>query len=245
MPHDPDARLIDAGPAVRPGPAGEGRPPPELVIFDCDGVLIDSEIVVCRLTSEELSRAGYEIGTDEVIRRFAGRPEREMVAEIEAEWGRPVPDQYFTGMRTRVQHAYGSELQAMPGVTDLLDRLLIDTCVASSSDPAKLRLGLETVGLYDLFAPNVVSASYVAHGKPAPDVFVYAAGWMRTPAARCVVIEDSVPGVRAGVAAGMRVFGFAGGSHCDPGHRDRLLAAGAEQVMDRLGELEALLPAAF
>ena len=241
MPHDAEA----AAAIVLPTAADERRPVPELIIFDCDGVLIDSEIVVCRLTSEELSRVGYQISTRQVIQRFAGRPEREMIAEIEAEWGRPVPDRYFTAMRTRVGHAYGSELQAMPGVASLLDRLRIAVCVASSSDPAKLRLGLETVGLYGRFAPQVVSGSYVTHGKPAPDVFVFAAGWMRTPVASCVVIEDSVPGVRAGVAAGMRVFGFAGGGHCDEGHRDRLLAAGAEQVMNRLGDLRALLPAAF
>ena len=225
--------------------ASDGAATPELVIFDCDGVLIDSEIVVCRLTSEELTRVGYDISTQQVIRRFAGRPEREMVAEIQAEWGRVVPEQYFAAMRTRVEHAYASELQAVPGVVELVARIRIPVCVASSSDPAKLSLGLETVKLYDRFAPHVVSASYVRHGKPAPDVFIHAAGWMRTPVASCVVIEDSVPGVRAAVAAGMRAFGFTGGSHCEAGHADRLLAAGAERVMDRMGDLQVLLPAAF
>jgi beta-phosphoglucomutase-like phosphatase (HAD superfamily) len=117
--------------------------------------------------------------------------------------------------------------------------------VASSAYPAKLRLGLETVGLYARFAPNIVSASFVARGKPAPDVFIYAAGRMRAPVGRCLVIEDSVPGVHAAVAAGMRVFGFVGGAHCDPDHRDRLLAAGAEQVMESFDELESLVPGAF
>lgn len=230
---------------VRPCVAAQGRPSPDLVIFDCDGVLIDSEIVVCRLTAEELTRAGYAIDTRDVIRRFAGRPEHEMVAEIEAEWGRAVPAAYFAAMRTRVEAAYAGELVAMPGVAGMLDRLRIPFCVASSSYPAKLRLGLETTGLYDRFAPHVVSASLVAHGKPSPDVFIYAAGWMRTPVAHCVVVEDSVPGVRAAVAAGIRVFGFAGGSHCEAGHHQRLLAAGAEQIMDRLDALQSLIPAAF
>ena len=223
--------------------AGAGWP--GLVVFDCDGVLIDSEIVVCRLTAEELTRLGYAIATSEVIRRFAGRPEREMLAEIEAEWGRPVPAAYSAAMTARVAHAYAHELQVMPGAAELLRRLRVEVCVASSSHPEKLRLGLETVGLHDRFAPHVVSASLVAHGKPAPDVFVFAAGWMRTPVAQCLVIEDSVPGVQAARAAGMRVIGFAGGSHCGAGHGERLLAAGAEQVVARFEELDALVPGAF
>jgi HAD superfamily hydrolase (TIGR01509 family) len=227
-----------------PGPAPP-RPWPGLVVFDCDGVLIDSEIVVCRLTAEEFTRLGYRVGTEEVISRFAGRPEREMIADVEADWGRPVPEEFFARVRERMERAYATELRAMPGVADLLDRLRAPSCVASSAYPAKLRLGLAAVGLYDRFAPNVVSASTVARGKPAPDVFVYAAGWMRTPVADCLAVEDSVPGVRAARAAGMRALGFAGGRHCGPGHRERLLAAGAEHVMERFEEFDDLAPAAF
>jgi HAD superfamily hydrolase (TIGR01509 family) len=216
-----------------------------LIIFDCDGVLIDSEIVVCRLTGEELTRLGFPITTEEVIRRFAGRPEREMIAEVEGDWGRSVPMEYFTRMKQRVEHSYATELRIMPGIAELLERLQVDVCVASSAYPAKLKLGLDTVGLYEAFAPDIVSASYVARGKPAPDVFIYAAGSMRTPAANCLVIEDSVPGVQAAIAAGMRVFGFTGGRHCDAAHGERLLAAGAEKVMQSFAEFEDLLPAAL
>jgi HAD superfamily hydrolase (TIGR01509 family) len=217
----------------------------ELVIFDCDGVLIDSEIVVCRLTSEELTRLGYSITTSEVIERYAGRPEHEMIADIERDWGRAVPAEYFGRIRQRIDQAYSAELCAIPGVADVLERIRIPVCVASSSYPEKLKLGLETVGLYRQFAFNLVSASFVAHGKPAPDVFIYAAGWMRTPIPDCLVIEDSVPGVRAARAAGMRVFGFTGGGHCFPGHGSRLLDAGAELVISDFHELDAQLPAAF
>ena len=218
---------------------------PRLLIFDCDGVLIDSEIVVCRLTAEILTDLGYPVTTEEVIRRFAGRPERGMIAEIEADWGRPVPPEFFLRVRQGIDHAYATELRIMPGITDLLDRLQAKTCVASSAYPTKLKLGLDAVGLHDRFAPNIVSASWVAQGKPAPDVFIYAAGWMRTPAADCLVIEDSTAGVRAAITAGIRVFGFTGGRHCAAGHREKLLEAGAEQVMDSFDELEALIPSAF
>ena len=247
---------VQQGPALRlrrPSPAMVFNMPQdntnpertELIIFDCDGVLIDSEIVVCRLTSEELTRLGYPITTAEVIERYAGHSEHEMIADIEQDWGRAVPPEYFGRIRQRIDQAYSTELRAIPGIADVLGRIRIPVCVASSCYPEKLRLGLETVGLHQRFAPNLVSASFVAHGKPAPDVFIYAAGWMRTPIPGCLVIEDSVPGVRAARAAGMRVFGFTGGGHCFPGHGSRLLDAGAERVINDFRELDVQLPPAY
>ena len=227
-------------------PAPRGRTvAAKLVIFDCDGVLIDSEIVVCRLASEELTRVGYPITLDQVIERFAGRPEREMMAEITGDLGQPVPAEYYDRLRRRIEEAYRTELRAVPGVLETLAALRIPACVASSSHPAKLRLGLEATGLHGCLAPNVISASAVAHGKPAPDVFIYAAGWMRAAVGDCVVVEDSVPGVRAAVAAGMGVIGFAGGAHCGPGHGSRLAAAGASSVITQFRDLGAALPEAF
>lgn len=220
-------------------------PPVELIIFDCDGVLIDSEILVCRLVAEELTGLGYAVSTRDVIDRFAGRPEREMVADIEADWGRTLPQSFFEQCRRRTKEAYGSELAAISGVADILGRVTIPVCVASSAYPEKLRLGLESAGLYDRLAPNVISASYVAQGKPAPDVFLYAAGWMRQPVAGCMVVEDSVAGVTAARRAGMRVIGFVGGSHCKPDHGERLEAAGAEAIATHFSDLSHLLPEAF
>ena len=225
--------------------AEQVRAEPALLIFDCDGVLVDSEILVCTAVSEELTRLGYSITPEEVVRRFAGRPEREILAEVGDNWGRPVPDTYYTRMKTRVEAAFSCELQAIAGVNEMLAELQLPRCVASSSAMPKLEQGLRHVGLLHLFAPNIVSAQLVAQGKPAPDVFIFAAGTMRTAVDRCLVIEDSEPGVRAARAAGMRVFGFTGGSHCAPGHRDRLLAAGAEQVLSSMQELPAALPSAF
>lgn len=220
-------------------------PPVGLVIFDCDGVLIDSEILVCRLTSEELTRLGFPIGVDEVIARFAGRAEPSMIAEIEHDWGRPVPPAYYTQIRSRIAHCYATELQPVEEVAATLARITCPICVASSSYPEKLLKGLRVTGLLDRFGGDVVSATRVAHGKPAPDVFIYAAGFMRTAVDRCLVVEDSVPGVRAARAAGMRVLGFVGGRHCAPGHDAALLQAGAERVIERMGDLALVVPEAF
>lgn len=218
---------------------------PRLLIFDCDGVLVDSEILVCTAVSEELTRLGYPITPEDVVRRFAGRPEREILAEVADDWGQPVPAEYFTRMKTRVTHAFSNDLQAIAGTLEVLSRLRMPRCVASSSAPEKLEQGLRFVGLHRFFAPHIVSAQYVAKGKPAPDVFIYAAGSMTTAVQHCLVIEDSVPGVRAAVAAGMRVWGFTGGSHCAPEHGDHLLAAGAERVLRHMTELPVALPSAF
>jgi HAD superfamily hydrolase (TIGR01509 family) len=214
---------------------------PQLIIFDCDGVLIDSEIVVCRLVAEELTRLGYPQTLEQVIQRFAGRPEREMVAEIEADWGQSLPCEFFSRVKDRMQAAYATELRAVPGVAQTLDKLCIPFCVASSSYPEKLRLGLQAVGLLNRFEPHVISAYVVAHGKPAPDVFIYAAGWMRQPVSECLVIEDSTHGVHAARSAGMRVFGFMGGQHCGADHRERLLEAGAALVFDDFRHLVDLV----
>ena len=223
--------------------ARQSGPTAELVIFDCDGVLIDSEIVVCRLASEELARVGYRVSLDEVIDRFTGRPEREMVADIEADWGQALPRDYHARMRQRVGDAYAQELRAMQGAAALLEHLSLPVCVASSSAPDKLRMGLHNTGLERYFKGNLISAASVAQGKPAPDVFIYAAGWMGVPVGSCVVVEDSVPGVRAACRAGMQVFGFTGGSHCRPDHGARLMQAGAQDVIAALSALLARLPA--
>jgi HAD superfamily hydrolase (TIGR01509 family) len=215
----------------------------DLIIFDCDGVLIESEIVVCRIAAEELTHLGYPITTEQVIDRFAGRPDREMRAEIEADMHRPLPEDYKARVDRRTEEAYREELKIMAGVHKALDAIHKPICVASSSFPEKLKMGLQQVGLYDRFAPNVISATSVARGKPEPDIFIFAAGWMHVPPASCLVIEDSVPGVRSAVRAGMRVFGFTGGAHSRPGHAESLTSAGAELVFGQMSKLPDLVHA--
>ncbi|ABF39999.1 HAD-superfamily hydrolase subfamily IA, variant 3 [Candidatus Koribacter versatilis Ellin345] len=213
----------------------------DAVIFDCDGVLIDSEVVACRIAAEELTKIGYTISTEDVIRRFIGRTAREMEAEIENEWRQPIPDSFRKAVRERRAEAYATSLTAVSGVVEAVNSLTMPICVASSSSPETLRVGLSAIGLYERFAPNVVSAKMVARGKPEPDVFILAAGWMKASPLNCLVVEDSVPGVRAALRAGMRVLGFFGGSHCSPGHAEALLNAGAFHAFDDMRELPELI----
>ncbi len=213
----------------------------DALIFDCDGVLIDSEVVACRIAAEELTKLGYSVDTRQVIARFAGRPDHEMRAEIEVEWGRPIPDSFRNDMNRRTFEAYATELQIMPGIKEALEQISLPMCVASSSFPEKLELGLRTVRLYDRFAPNIISGTSVARGKPAPDVFLFAAGWLRTSPLRCLVVEDSVPGVLAATRAGIPVLGFTGGSHSAADHAERLSMAGAFAVFSDMKELPSLV----
>jgi len=214
----------------------------ELVIFDCDGVLIDSEPIVNRVHAEALSRLGYPLTAEECTRRFAGMPDRAMYDIIETERGVALPSDYDAETKARIAAAYRTELRAIPEVEQALSglsgRLM---CVASSSLPDKMRLGLELVGLYERFAPHLFSASMVARGKPAPDLFLYAAERMTIRPERCVVVEDSVAGVTAARAAAMTVLGFTGGGHCGPDDAARLLEAGARVVFERMALLPTLV----
>lgn len=213
----------------------------DLVIFDCDGVLIDSEILACRIDAELLTALGYAITPDEAAARFCGVPAEAMRAEIERDWGRPLPPDFERTSRRRTEGAYRRGLRAVPGIADLLAGLGRPRCVASSSVPERLRLGLSLTGLLPLLEPHVFSTTMVANGKPAPDLFLHAARAMGAAPARCVVVEDSVPGIRAGVAAGMGVIGFTAGAHCPPGHGARLRAAGAAEIAPDAGTLHRLL----
>lgn len=144
-------------------------------------------------------------------------------------------------MNARTVEAYATELTIIPGMAEALDEIKLPVCVASSSYPEKLKLGLETVGLYKRFAPNVISGTSVACGKPDPDIFIFAAGWMKTSPKQCLVVEDSVPGTRAAKRAGMLVLGFVGGSHCGPDHGHQLMSAGAAAAFSEMRELPRLL----
>lgn len=214
---------------------------PDLIIFDCDGVLIDSELIACGADAEELSRIGYPITVDEVVRRFAGVSTDRMYAEIEQELGRPLPPDLEDRIERRVLQRYREELQPIARTKETIAALAWPFCVASSSRPQKLNLGLAETGLFDLCHPNIFSSALVDRGKPAPDLFLLAAEKMRVDPGRCIVIEDSVAGVTAARAAGMRGLGFVGGSHCSREHGDLLQQAGAELVFDSFDLVPAIV----
>ena len=208
----------------------------DLVIFDCDGVLIDSELLSVRADRECLAECGIALSVEEVLERYTGISFAGMVADLEERHG-PLPADFADRHRTRLWPLFEKELQAIPGVTAILDSLTCKICVASSGRPERLKHALSLVGLYDRFQPNIFSATEVRRGKPAPDLFLYAAERMGVMPERCVVIEDSMPGVTAAVAAGMGVIGFVGASHCRPGDAARLSAQGAVVVIDDMAQL--------
>jgi len=213
----------------------------DLIIFDCDGVLIDSELIACRADAACLADIGIAISAEEIIERYAGVSTAAMFADLELRHGRGLPADFAETLRIRTAAAFETDLRPIPGVEAALRALPSHRCVASSSAPARLHQSLSLTGLLRYFIPHIFSATQVARGKPAPDLFLFAAAAMAAAAERCVVIEDSVVGVRAAVAAGIRVIGFTGGSHCRPGHAERLRDAGASVVYDDMRRLSALV----
>jgi HAD superfamily hydrolase (TIGR01509 family) len=186
-------------------------PPISLVIFDCDGVLVDTERIAVRIDMIVLAELGWPMTEAEVVERFMGRSDEEMTADIEAHLGHRLPASWEEPFRHLYRQAFEAELEPVAGVVEALDAIAIPTCVASSGTHEKIRFTLGLTGLYERFAGRIFSVSDVARGKPAPDLFLHAADRMGVPPAQCAVVEDSRYGVEAARAAGMRAFGYAGG----------------------------------
>jgi HAD superfamily hydrolase (TIGR01509 family) len=213
-----------------------------LVIFDCDGVLVDSETISCRTETEFLRALGHPIGFDEFCRRAVGRSRKDINAMLEQLWDRVLPADYGEHVRLATMAAFEQELHPVPGIADVLEQLdEMPRCVASSSHPTRIARALELTGLDTFFGAHVFSASEVAHGKPAPDLFLHAASRLGVEPTRCIVVEDSVPGVQAAKAAGMIALGFTAGGHCAPEHGAVLRAAGADAIAPNAAALTALL----
>ena len=213
----------------------------DLVIFDCDGVLVDSEALACVVHADVLTQHGYPITHEQVHARFLGRSAREARAEVEAELGRTLPDAYTVQLKAEIDRVFGEQLVPMPHLKQTLPKLSQRICVASSGTPTRIRSSLTTTGLIDNFAPHLFSAMQVERGKPAPDLFLFAAQQMQVFPAKCLVIEDSIPGVIAGAAAGMTVLGFCGGSHCAPDHVAALSVAGASAIFADMRQLPQMI----
>lgn len=183
--------------------------PFDLVIFDCDGVLVDSERLAVRTEAEILSGLGWALTESDIVERFVGRSAAYMQQEVERHIGRSVD--WEAEFEPRYRDAYERELLPVPGVVEALDQIAVPTCVASSGSHKKMQFTLGITGLADRFRDRIFSADDVAHGKPDPDIFLHAARQMGVSPARCAVVEDSISGVIAGLAADMAVFAFAGG----------------------------------
>ena len=210
---------------------------PDLIIFDCDGVLVDSEVLSCNCLCEALAHHGIELSVNNAIELFVGRS---MVAlhEHYRALGKHLPDEFSIELKGSVREAFTRALLPIDGIAAVLDGLRAPVCVASSSDLDRLCFSLEVTGLSRYFGGDrIYSSQMVKHGKPAPDLFLHAASAMQADPRRTLVIEDSVSGVKAAKAAGMTVWGFTGGSHyASRDGRAILQAAGADRIFARMSE---------
>jgi HAD superfamily hydrolase (TIGR01509 family) len=191
----------------------------DLVIFDCDGVLIDIEIISASMLIAALAERGVQIDLPYVAQHFLGRSYPRVMETIRQEFRLTLPPEFEEDYRRRLLLAFEAQLQIMPGVAEVIEALAVPYCVATSSSPMRAARSLELVGLGHLVGPRLFTASQVARGKPAPDLFLHVAATLGIAPPRCLVLEDSLAGVRAGLAAGMTVWRFTGGSHLagDPG----------------------------
>lgn len=196
-----------------------------LVIFDCDGVLVDSEPISIAVLTEIIGEAGADIPLAEAYRRFLGRSVKSIVADLAAANGLAVTEIHLETMRERLYARFRSELKPVGGIAETLAMLDRPFCVASSSQPERIRLSLGVTGLLDRFEPNIFSSTMVERGKPAPDLFLHAARSMGVAPSRCVVVEDSPAGIAAARGAGMQVAAFTGGSHAAPAGLESTVAA--------------------
>jgi HAD superfamily hydrolase (TIGR01509 family) len=208
----------------------------QLIIFDCDGVLVDSELLSCRCLCEALAGCGIEVRLDETLDLFLGRSV-DAVLEHYQGLGRSIPRQFPAELMARVQKTFRAALCPIEGIESVLEGLQVPHCVASSSTLDRVALSLSLTGLARHFGDRLYTAQMVPRGKPAPDLFLYAAERMRADPGRTLVVEDSVSGVQAAKAAGMTVWGFVGGSH----YRSRegagsLHDAGADRVFARMAD---------
>jgi HAD superfamily hydrolase (TIGR01509 family) len=214
---------------------------PDLVIFDCDGVLVDSEMIFARILAERLTAINFPTTVDEAVTLGFGKNRAALSAAVADQFGRGLPEAFFETFATRSAAVFERELLPVPGVMELLAASPVARCVASNGHLDRVRQRLKVTGLLSFFDPHIFSAIQVAHGKPAPDLFLFAAQRLGVAPASCIVVEDSIPGVEAAVAAGMPVVGFCGGGHCPEGHAQRLRAAGCSQVFARMPDLAAYL----
>ena len=210
-----------------------------VVIFDCNGVLVDGEPIANAVAAEEFSRAGIPMTPELVARIFAGRRPADMFQAVEKATGRKLPPGFAANLAAATLQRFRAELRATPHAAYALTWRRGPKCVASSSPRERIRVSLETTGLLRFFEPRLFSASDVERGKPAPDLFLRAAAQSGIRQADCIVVEDSPAGVAAAKAAGMTAIGFVGGAHAGPELGSMLISAGARTVIADMRRLKA------
>jgi len=210
-----------------------------VIIFDCNGVLVDSEQLATSVLAEEFTRAGFSLTSDIIARYFAGRRPADVFSEVERAAGRKLPGNFAGTVAAATLSRFRAELRATPHAAYALTWLRGPKCVASSSSLDRIRVSLETTGLIRFFEPHLFSASDVARGKPAADLFLLAAQRRGVSPSACIVVEDSPAGVTAAAAAGMTPIGFVGGSHASPHLGSQLVAAGARMVIADMRALKS------
>ncbi|MBT3553622.1 MAG: HAD-IA family hydrolase [Rhodospirillaceae bacterium] len=214
---------------------------PGLIIFDCDGVLIDSEPLACRSLSEVLAGIGVAMSADEINAELVGISLPGVTGYVQERFGVTLGPDFWKAHLAAILDLFVAELKPIDYVIEMLDQISGPKCVASSGRMARLGPALKMTGLYERFQPHIYNAEMVERAKPAPDLFLYAAKEMGFAPKDCLVIEDSRAGVTAAVAAGMPVIGFTGGGHTKSGHSDALLGAGADAVLNHMRQLPDIL----
>lgn len=213
-----------------------------MVIFDCNGVLVDSEPIAAAVAAEEFTRAGFPLTPDIVARYFTGRRSADMLAAVESATRRRLPANFASVLAAATLRRFRAELRPTPHMAYALTWLRGPKCAASSSSLERIRVSLETTGLLRFFDTHIFSANDVPHGKPAPDLLLHAAAKMGISAADCIVVEDSTVGVAAAYAAGMTPIGFVGSAQ-DASVGANLMAAGARTLIADMRALKSAVVA--
>jgi len=217
----------------------------KLVIFDCDGVLVNSEAILVEAELDFFKNHGVEISRESYLDKYMGIPLDDWKAKVSIllnnKLGTPISEDIFKPLEESISRRLAEELLAIDGAHEAISSLKNSICVASSSSITSLESKLIKTELFDLFAPHIFSTQLVENGKPAPDLFLYAAKQLGVLPSECIVVEDSANGVLAGKHAGMQVIGFTGGGHCTPDHSSALLSKGADFIATDYSDLVSLL----
>ncbi|MFN3548338.1 MAG: HAD family hydrolase [Mesorhizobium sp.] len=219
---------------------------PDLIIFDCDGVLVDSEIIAARVEADMITEAGFPITAEEMMERFAGLTTRDVLLRLETVSQVPFQASLIDRIRVELDKRLARDVKAIDGAAAAVRGTTIPYCICSNSATERIEAMLARAGMLGLFdKQRIFSAREIPskRTKPAPDVFLHGAAQMSADPGKCFVVEDSVHGIAGARAAGMRVIGFTGGSHSWPGHADALTEAGAETVISRWSDFAAVVAA--